>query len=113
MSAPQAVEVVMPEVVPEHATTRVTATGELHHLCPHVDEVDRGSVSIAWTCAGSTLELHALTRYLASFATERISHEALVQAIREDLAGLYGIADVEVTGSWTTAGLDVEVSTRR
>lgn len=99
-----------PAVVPEDAPARLTASGPLRHLCPHVEEVDDGTVEIGWTCAGSTLELHSLAAYLDGFAAARISHEHLTRAIQEDLAGLYGIAAVTVTTSWSTAGLGVRVT---
>lgn len=96
-------------VVPDDSHSRVSATGPLRHMCPHLDEVDRGTVEIAWTCAGSTIELHSLATYLKTFADERISHEALTRAIRDELAALYGVADVAVSTTWSTAGLTVHV----
>lgn len=102
-----------PVLVPEEATVRVTATGPLWHQCPHVEELDAGTVTISWTCAGQTLELHALAAYLRSYEAERISSEDITRVIREELAGLTGIADVEVTTSWHTAGMAVEVTTGR
>lgn len=103
---------IRPAVIPEESGARVTVTGPLRHLCPHVEELDEGSAIISWTCAGSTLELHSLARYLEGFAGERISHEELSRAIRDDLATLYGIADVDVRTSWSTAGLLVQVASR-
>lgn len=99
-----------PDVVPDDSGARVQATGPLRHLCPHVEEEDHGRVTITWTCAGSTLELHSLAGYLEGFAGERISHEALTRAIRDDLGQLYGIGDVEVASGWETAGLAVRVT---
>lgn len=102
----------LPDLVPEQSTTRVTTTGPLGHLCPHVDEVDAGAVAISWTCSGQTLELHSLAAYLDSFARERISHEGLTHRVQSELAGLGGITDVVVTSTWRTAGLDVVVESR-
>lgn len=98
-----------PALVPEKSTARVTITGPLRHLCPHVTEVDDGSVEVSWICAGQTLELHALAAYLESFADERVSHEELTRQLRDELAGLQGIADVRVVTRWSTAGLAVRV----
>lgn len=98
-----------PQVVPEEAPVRVTITSAMRHLCPHVDEVDNGTVTLAWTCAGQTLELHSLAAYLQSFAGERISHEELTRQLQADLATLHGIADVAVTSAWATAGMAVDV----
>jgi NADPH-dependent 7-cyano-7-deazaguanine reductase QueF len=97
-----------PQVVPCDGTTRVTITGALVHLCPHVDETDDGAVTIAWTTAGATLELHSLAAHLATYAGQRISHENLT-AILTDALTLPGIADVTVTARFATAGLEVEV----
>jgi len=99
----------LPAAVPAEAPVRVTVTGALQHLCPHVEEVDHGAVEVAWTCAGGTLELHSLRKYLDSYAQQRISHEELTHLLREDLAGVSGITDVRVITTWTTAGLSVHV----
>lgn len=98
-----------PALVPEESTARVAVEGPLRHMCPHVAEVDDGTVRIEWTCAGQTLELHSLAAYLGSFADERISHEELTRQLRDELAGLHGIADVTVATTWHTAGLAVQV----
>lgn len=103
----------LPDLVPEESTARVTVTGRLHHLCPHVDEVDSGTVEISWTCAGQTIELHSLADYLRDYAGERISHEQITHAIRTELAALYGIADVQVRTTWATAGLQVRAELTR
>lgn len=103
----------LPTLVGEDAPVRVTVTGALMHRCPHVDEDDVGTVTIGWTCAGQTIEMHALADYLRDFADERISSEALTEAIRADLSGLYGIADVTVATRWDTAGLEFTVATAR
>lgn len=99
----------LPDLVPESSTARVSVHGPMWHLCPHVDEVDEGRVSISWTCAGQTLELHSLADYLREYAGERVSHEELTRQLRDELGGLYGIADVVVSTTWRTAGLDVVV----
>jgi NADPH-dependent 7-cyano-7-deazaguanine reductase QueF len=94
--------------VPCDAATRVTAAAPVTHLCPHVDEVDEGTVSIAWTTAGATLELHSLAAHLRTYAGQRISHENLTAQVADALT-LPGITDVTVTARFTTAGLAVEV----
>jgi NADPH-dependent 7-cyano-7-deazaguanine reductase QueF len=100
----------LPALVPDPFTGRVQITGTLVHRCPHVDEVDRGTVRIAWTCTGRTLELHSLAAWLQQFTDEPVSHEELTGRIRDELAALTGITDVEVSSDWRTAGLAVAVT---
>jgi NADPH-dependent 7-cyano-7-deazaguanine reductase QueF len=85
---------------------RVTVTGPITHLCPHVDEVDEGEVTIGWRTSGKTFELHSLAAHLRTYATQRISHEDLVAALRGDLKGL-GCFDIDVSVRFTTASLTV------
>jgi NADPH-dependent 7-cyano-7-deazaguanine reductase QueF len=99
------------QTVPETATVRVTAAGYLTHECPHVSETDYGTVAVSWTCAGSTIELHSLSRYLDAYEGAPISHERISETIRADVAALDGIADVVVVTKWTTANLEVRVET--
>jgi NADPH-dependent 7-cyano-7-deazaguanine reductase QueF len=99
-----------PDIVPDNSGTRVVVTRPLRHLCPHSAETDDGQVQIAWTCAGSTIELHSLAAYLNTFADKRISHETLTRAMRNNLSDLPGITDVNVATTWTTAGLAIQVS---
>jgi NADPH-dependent 7-cyano-7-deazaguanine reductase QueF len=89
---------------------RVEATGRIVHLCPHVDEVDEGTVTVAWTTTTHTVELHALRAYLDEWAGTRISHEHLVEGIRADLLSMSPITDVTVTAAFTTARLSVGVT---
>lgn len=90
-------------------TSRVTLTftAPLVHRCPYRAEVDEGSVEITWTTAGWTLELHALAAWLAGFTGDAISHEDITGDICAHLSDLPGIADVQVTTRWTTAGGEV------
>lgn len=81
---------------------RTVVTAPITHLCPHVDEVDVGTVTL--TFDGPAPELHALARDLDSFHTKAITHEDLT----ERLAALYPTATVVTT--WATAGLTVECS---
>lgn len=97
-------------VVPEAAQVRVTATGDLSHLCPHFDEEDHGAVEITWTCRGHSIELHSLKKYLDAFEESSVSHETLTQRIATDLASLTGITDVSVVSRWDTAGFAVTVA---
>jgi NADPH-dependent 7-cyano-7-deazaguanine reductase QueF len=93
--------------------TRVSATGPLVHRCPVVPEVDAGEVTVSWTVGELTLELHALTAYLASWADQEVSHEEITEQIRADLdEGIDGIDDVTVETRWRTGGLAVVVRTR-
>jgi len=85
----------------------LTISGPLTHLCPFVEEVDNGTVQITWRTRGQTLELHALRAWLDTFQDQKISHEALTDAIRRRLTQLPGIGDVRVTTRWHTAGFVV------
>jgi NADPH-dependent 7-cyano-7-deazaguanine reductase QueF len=96
--------------VPCDATVTVSATVALTHQCPFRDEVDEGIVTITWTTAGKTLELHALTSWLNGFARTAISHEDLTEEVDERLAALPGIARVYVTSRWTTGRAKVVVT---
>lgn len=75
-------------------------TSPITHLCPHVDEVDHGTITLHF--AGSAPELHEVRRFLDSYAAVKITHEELTEQIAE----AYGCA---VSTRWRTAGLDVEV----
>lgn len=96
--------------VPCDARVTMHVTVPVTHLCPYADEVDRGVVEIRWTTAGATLELHALADYLAGYATDRISHEALTDSVQAALEALPGISDVHVLTRWETAGAEVVVT---
>lgn len=97
-------------LVPDASGARVVVTGALVHRCPHVAEVDAGTVTIGWQCAEMTVELHALVAYLASWEGQAISHEELTEQIARDLEALDGIEAVAVESAWRTAGLAVRVS---
>lgn len=97
--------------VPDTSAVTITATGAITHLCPHVDEVDNGRISITWRVDGQTYELHSLAAYLRSFKDSRLSHEALTDRIRHELSVVDGIELVAVETTWTTAGLGVTCST--
>jgi NADPH-dependent 7-cyano-7-deazaguanine reductase QueF len=96
-------------IVPDETRTRVTVTGPLVHRCPHVEEVDAGTVEVSWVCAEATVELHALAAYLASWEGQKISHEELTEQVCRDLEALDGIEGVSVATTWRTAGLAVRV----
>lgn len=96
---------------PSTADVTMHATSLLIHRCPFVDEVDNGTVTIAWRVDGQTIELHSLRDYLASFRDSEIAHESLTDRIRHDLGTTPGIADVTVTTTWDTAGMEVTCST--
>lgn len=103
---------ILPEAVngpSEDVTLSVTAP--LRHMCPFIDEVDDGTVTINWSTCGNTVELHSLAQYLAQFADWRISHEALTDQIKHDIDGVQGIFATTVATSWKTAGMDVTCST--
>lgn len=96
-------------LVPDTSDAEVAVTGSLVHRCPHVQEVDTGTVTITWRCREMTVELHSLVAYLASWADQAISHEEITAQIEKDLDSLDGIAVQSVTSSWRTAGLAVTV----
>lgn len=98
-------------LVETEAEVTVVVTSALVHLCPHVEEVDYGTVKISWRTDGKTIELHSLRAWLQSFSNVVVSHEQITDLVREDLAALDGIADVGVETSWRTAGMDVSCST--
>jgi NADPH-dependent 7-cyano-7-deazaguanine reductase QueF len=77
------------------------------HLCPHVDEIDQGTVTASWAVDGTTIELHSLAARIASYADTKISHEDLTA----DLAGALRahVVGVSVTTTWRTAGLEMVV----
>lgn len=89
--------------------TRIQVTGPLVHRCPHVPEVDAGTVTVSWECRELTVELHSLAAYLASWQDQEVSHEEVTAQIRADFEQIDGIDDVSVTSSWVTAGLAVRV----
>jgi NADPH-dependent 7-cyano-7-deazaguanine reductase QueF len=96
-------------LVHDSSEARVTVTAPLVHRCPHVPEVDVGTVTIGWRCTDVTLELHALVAYLATWHDHEVSHEELTVQIRRDLVSLDGLDDVTVSSRWTTAGCAVVV----
>lgn len=93
------------------ARVTMTATAPLRHLCPVVDEIDEGTVTVQWSTDGATLELHALATYLGGFADTKISHEDITELIAADLAAFPGVEVSRVVTTWTTAGMSIECST--
>jgi NADPH-dependent 7-cyano-7-deazaguanine reductase QueF len=100
-----------PTIVPATADVRVTATSPIQHLCPFVDEVDNGTITITWRTNGATFELHSLRKYISGFKVSEISHEALTDLIRHDLSTERGISLISVESSWTTADMEVQCFT--
>lgn len=88
----------------------VAVTVDIEHLCPVVNEIDRGSVTIGWLCDGATLELHDLAAWVKTWRHIAISHEALVDAIKTYVAAQPGITDVHASATFTTAGMTVTAS---
>lgn len=97
--------------VPCNNSVTTTVTGPLRHLCPHVDEVDNGNVTITWRVDGCTLELHALVDYLRGWKDTRLSHEEITDRIGHDLSVVGGVELVSVVTTWRTAGMEVRCST--
>lgn len=99
--------------VPVEAGVRMSATSSIQHMCPFVQEVDNGTITIAWDADGWTLELHALRSYLNTFMDREVSHEELTDEIRAELSAHHGISGVTVETAWRTAGMEVQCSTSR
>jgi NADPH-dependent 7-cyano-7-deazaguanine reductase QueF len=93
------------------ADVSMAISAPLQHLCPFVDEVDHGTVEIAWATTGATLELHSLREYLDGFEDAQMSHEELTDRIRHDLSVIDGIDLISVETTWETAGMEVTCST--
>jgi NADPH-dependent 7-cyano-7-deazaguanine reductase QueF len=89
----------------------VRTHGDITHLCPFRDEVDRGRIDISWRVDGQTIELHSLRDYLDGYATSALSHEAITDRIRHDLSVLPGVVLLAVTTRWTTADMEVACAT--
>lgn len=94
-------------VVPDTSNVLVTVTGQLVHECPHVPEVDAGTVEVAWRCLEMTIELRSLAAYLASWQGQPISHEEITAQIARDLDKLDGIEVERIRTRWATAGFAV------
>lgn len=91
---------------------RLEVTAKAVHLCPHRDEVDEGTVVVAWSPYEATIELHSLCAYIESLADVRISHEGYVSKVREDVEeALAWRGAVVVSATFTTAGMRVFVTT--
>lgn len=101
----------MIKTVPSSGDVTVTTYADLTHLCPFVDEVDRGTVKLTWRVDGQTLELHSVRAYLDGFATSRLSHEEVTNRIGHDIASIPGVELIEVTTAWDTAGMEVTCAT--
>jgi NADPH-dependent 7-cyano-7-deazaguanine reductase QueF len=97
--------------VPVEANVRLSVTASIQHLCPFVQEVDNGTVTVAWDTEGWTFELHALRAYLNTFVDREISHEDLTDEIRAELNSHHGINNVTIGSTWRTAGMEVVVTT--
>jgi NADPH-dependent 7-cyano-7-deazaguanine reductase QueF len=80
-------------------------------MCPFVNEVDNGTITITWEADGWTLELHSLRAYLSTFQDREISHEELTEEIRAELSTHHGINEVTVNTNWRTAGMEVRCCT--
>ena len=100
----------IPRTVPIDSVVQMSATADIQHLCPFVNEVDNGTVTITWKAAGWTFELHSLRDYLNSHKDREISHEDLTAEIRAELGSHHGINNVTVETKWRTAGMEVTYS---
>ncbi len=99
------------QLVPTDAAVTLTANAAIQHLCPFVQEVDSGDITVTWDTDGWTFELHSLRAYLKSFTHREISHEDLTEEVRAELSSHHGVKSVTVTTTWRTAGMGVTCST--
>lgn len=99
-----------PETVPCDNDVTVTVAGPLIHMCPFVNEIDHGNITITWKPSGRTFELHSLRAYLNSWADSQVSHEAITDRVLHDLTATSGVTAVTVESHWwMTAGFAVQV----
>ncbi|MFC5789574.1 hypothetical protein ACFPPE_06875 [Agromyces tardus] len=94
---------------PETSGELITVHAPLRHLCPFVDEIDNGTVTVEFRVTTTTFEAHALAAYFAEFADTRISHEALTDRIFTELNAHDGPTVTRVSSEWTTAGMNIRV----
>lgn len=99
------------KTVADSSDVIVTASGDIRHRCPHVNENDFGRVTITWRVNGFTYELHDLAEYLRGFKDAEISHEQITDRIRHDLSMVREIELLSVETTWRTAGMEVRCST--
>lgn len=100
-----------PQIVACSVGAMVSITSPIAHHCPFKDEIDEGTVVLAWwTDEGQTIELHSLAAYLAEWRTAELSHEDLTDRIGHDLTAL-GVEVVSVETIWETAGMEVRCVT--
>ena len=92
------------------AEVTLTVRAPLAHVCPVVHERDFGRVAISYKPATRLLELHALRNLLANFAATEITHEELTSELHSVLESALRPESLTVSTSWTTAGLDYEVT---
>lgn len=98
------------KTVPIEATVALATTADIQHMCPFVQEVDNGKVTITWEAEGWTIELHSLRAYLNTFQDREISHEELTEEIGVELNSHHGITIKYITTAWRTAGMEVMCS---
>jgi len=80
----------------------VTLRRSVIKLCPFVNEVDRGELTL--TVPDTAPELHALAESVCGFSDVRISHEDYTRQLHRMLP----VGSTVVT-RWKTADWDVEV----
>jgi NADPH-dependent 7-cyano-7-deazaguanine reductase QueF len=88
------------------ADLNVTIVASITKVCPVKDEIDTGSVTLAYRTHGQAIELHHLARFLGSFRNMNISHEDVTRQI-----AIYTGCHVETT--WMTAGMEVRCAVLR
>lgn len=98
--------------IPYGGRTALTLTVRvpLSHVCPVVHERDFGRVTITYKPATRLLELHALAGLLRGYDDLEVTHEDLTADLHRVLAGALRPEGLTVTTSWTTAGLEYEVT---
>lgn len=83
-------------------TNRLTLqlAGRLTCLCPVNGRRDYATVEVSYCPTAAVVELESFAAYLATFATETISHEEVTAAIRDEIAEETVPDDLTVRTRW-------------
>jgi NADPH-dependent 7-cyano-7-deazaguanine reductase QueF len=80
--------------------TSIQLAGRLTCLCPVNGKRDYATVEVSYHPTASVVELESFAAYLASFANEQIGHEAVTEAIRDEIAEETLPDDLTVRTRW-------------
>lgn len=90
----------------------VTMEMPVEHLCPFVDEVDLGELTIWFEPLLKTVELHAASRWVRRYQRITISHEDLVDEVLTWIVKTVKPAAAAVHGKFVTADIKIDVVAR-